>query len=96
MMSFLGREVGVVAPISEVVVSRLGTFVHERGLGPRRVDVLLHPGPNVAPEEDRRSAREAAVHDAVQVGNPGRDLADPHAFERFRQRIHTEVDAIPR
>src|SRR3989442_1495482 len=23
-------------------------------------------------------------------------VSDPHAFERFRQRIHAEVDAIPR
>src|SRR5438876_855219 len=77
-------------------VSSLRPFVHQCRLRCGRVNVLLHPGSHVPPEENRGPAREAAIDDAVQVCDPRRDLPNLDALERFRQRIHAEVDTIPR
>ena len=88
------RDLGIIATIAKVVMTRLRTLVDERGLRCGRVDVLLHPRTDVATEQDRRAARQSAVDDAVQVRDAGGHLPDAGRFQRFRQSVHTEEGAL--
>src|SRR5213079_2114425 len=70
------REFGVVAMVPEVVSARLRALMDQGRLRGRRVDVLLHPRPDVSQQQDRRSTGESAIHDAVEIRKVATGIAD--------------------